>query len=614
MILKLRVKCDLRKVRIAIIDSGISRHPRAPQAAMEKTTLIREDGSVAMIEGAVDRIGHGTAVASLIAQGTPDASLYIIKAFDDTTNVEEEIILGAMAYCIDEIRPDIIHMSSGITYCENLRGMKQQCEKAFQRGIIIVAAFDNLGSLSYPATIETVVGVDVSNSITKGYVFSHRRDVNIIVPNLTHRLPWVNESYFSSNGTSFNTCLVTSMIANILRKDSINRSKLFKKIEEEATGTFPNDDTTDDEYTLFPHIRRAVMFPFNKELHSLVRCKHMLSFELSSIYDIRYQRNVGKYPEDVLSIPRDKQSTPLMSYEDINWNMTFDTFILGHVSEIESRTKHAYAKEIAEKCLLFSKNLISLTYFHNYKEYQDIFRRKELTLYIPQISNKCVPKSYDGKLRTIGTPVLGVFGTSSRQGKFTLQVRLRDFFMEEGFSVGQLGTEPTSLFFGFDEVFPSGYESTVEINGAETIAVVNKMMGNIEDKYPDIIIVGSQSQTIPQHTGNLSLYMLEQHAFLLATEPDAVVLCVNMFDSIKYIERTIRYIESLVYANVIALVMFPMKREEKAGILTNKLIEASCQDIEAARTRLANCFDKSVFIADEDIHELGAVCVNFFGQ
>jgi uncharacterized NAD-dependent epimerase/dehydratase family protein len=76
--------------------------------------------------------------------------------------------------------------------------------------------------------------------------------------------------------------------------------------------------------------------------------------------------------------------------------------------------------------------------------------------------------------------------------------------------------------------------------------------------YSDIIIVGSQSGTIPYDTANIEQYPLKQIPFLLATHPDAIVLCVNPYDPIEYIKRTIQFLESSIECKTVAIVIFPM--------------------------------------------------------
>lgn len=601
-----------RKIKIAIVDSGISQCKRTPFFKEKVTIVERKCGEIGVEIGAEDRIGHGTAVASLIALDLHDVEYYMVKIFEESMYASEQKYLKALEYCVEEINPQIIHLSNGITCCENLGAIRDICTKAANRGILIIAAFDNFGALSYPAAFDNVIGVDVSNEVEKGYVLIETAGINIVVPNLTHKVEWTNNVFFVSNGTSFNACLVTRMVAHAMLDGYTSVGKIIEYLKDKSLQTITLNDKVFYEKKL--HIKEAVLFPFNKELHSFVRFQKYLPFKIQQVYDIKYLRKIGQLPEEFLKIERDEKSLPIRSFEQINWDASFDTFIVGHVKEIEIYTKRDYIHEIAEKCLENSKSLISLGDFEKSNLYAKKFEDRGLSLYIPRITKRDVPNLFRGKLRSIGVPVIGIFGTSSQQGKFTLQVELRNYFIKQGYKVGQLGTEPTSLLFGFDEVYPIGYESTVEVSGRDEIAVINNMMGRIEDKNPDIIIVGSQSQTIPQCLQNLSLLVLEQHNFLLATEPDAIVLCVNLFDDEKYIERTIRYIEALVDARVIALSVFPMKRTEMGGILTNKLLSASKSDIESARNKLEQRFNRKVFVGGESINELGEVCINYFSR
>lgn len=116
--------------------------------------------------------------------------------------------------------------------------------------------------------------------------------------------------------------------------------------------------------------------------------------------------------------------------------------------------------------------------------------------YAPYIIQKDMPMRRFGMLYHINKPVLGIFGTSSKQGKYTLQLLLRYKLIEYGYKVGQLGTEPSALLFDMDSVFPMGYGCSVELDGFDTVIYLNHIMNTISQKENDIILVGSQSGTI----------------------------------------------------------------------------------------------------------------------
>jgi hypothetical protein len=95
-------------VKIAIIDSGI--HPGHPHvgeiAGAVGITLAGESPD------AIDRLGHGTAVAGAIREKAPDAELYAVKVFDRRLTANIGVILRALAWCRDH-HMDLVNLSLG---------------------------------------------------------------------------------------------------------------------------------------------------------------------------------------------------------------------------------------------------------------------------------------------------------------------------------------------------------------------------------------------------------------------------------------------------------------------------------------------------------------------
>ena len=76
-----------------------------------------------------------------------------------------------------------------------------------------------------------------------------------------------------------------------------------------------------------------------------------------------------------------------------------------------------------------------------------------------------------------------------------------------------------------------GYNSSIDLNSAdEYITTANYAISLIEDLNVDLIITGLQSQTIPMQLCSFKDTVIFNHYFLLATNPDAIVLVVNVFD------------------------------------------------------------------------------------
>ena len=85
-------------------------------------------------------------------------------------------------------------------------------------------------------------------------------------------------------------------------------------------------------------------------------------------------------------------------------------------------------------------------------------------IYYPNTTIENIDPIPLGMLYRPWVPMLGVYGTTSKQGKFTLQLILREKFLRDDYCVGQIGTEPSAYLFDMDLCFHFGYHSTTNIN------------------------------------------------------------------------------------------------------------------------------------------------------
>ena len=80
-------------MKIAVIDSGIHPgHPHVGEISGGVEITLTGEGY-----DAIDRLGHGTAVAGAIREKMPDAELYAVKVFDRRLRANVGVILRALA-------------------------------------------------------------------------------------------------------------------------------------------------------------------------------------------------------------------------------------------------------------------------------------------------------------------------------------------------------------------------------------------------------------------------------------------------------------------------------------------------------------------------------------
>ncbi len=95
-------------MKIAIIDSGVHPgHPHVGEIAGAVQITASGEG-----QDAIDRLGHGTAVAGAIREKVPDAELYAVKVFDRRLAANIDVIVRALEWCRAH-GMDLVNLSLG---------------------------------------------------------------------------------------------------------------------------------------------------------------------------------------------------------------------------------------------------------------------------------------------------------------------------------------------------------------------------------------------------------------------------------------------------------------------------------------------------------------------
>lgn len=598
------LQLEQKIVKIALIDSGID-YKRA-EFDCTKIHLLNE---------CKDQIGHGTAVASIIHKISPNAELYVYRLFDsDEATIDAEQLIEVLIF-LKQFGFDIVHLSCGVVVSNQLDALRRACTDLINDGTIIICAYDDYGRISYPAAFDNVIGVDWDIRCSDGlkYTFVQDSPVNILGIGALMRLPWLNGGYQTVAGSSFSAPYITGLVANLLmsgEKPKNVMEQLRCKAAKEISVNKPNFTTISKDIC----IKKAIIYPVNKEIHNLLTYVNLLKFEIVGVYEPAIFRNVGKKAEEICGFG--ESSLVVESEKKIQWDSDFDTLILGHTRLYEQALRKDIIKEFMEKCVVHNKNLFAFDDLGNYDDLVKTIRDNGNFCYYPRVDTTDVDRTFLNKLHGIYSPVLGVVGTSSKQGKFSLQLALKTYFEKQGYNIGSLGTEPSSLLFGFTHVYPMGYECNVHLSESDSIRAVNRFMHEIDTQLPDLIIVGGQSQTVPYSMGNLALYPLLQNNFLLGAEPDAVILCVNPYDTLDYIQRTINYLNGYINTKVVAISIYPKSNYFEWAIYGTHSYYVENKILEERR----QCLEKElgipcvVFHSKDDVETLAKIVIEFFSS
>ncbi|MDR2150453.1 MAG: S8 family serine peptidase [Spirochaetaceae bacterium] len=535
-------------MNIAFLDSGIEvTHPVF--AGRTITQTVYHNGAWLREDAYQPVMGHGTGVASILVKNADNFAITSFVLFEEGLSAPLERYISALDYILqDGTHYDLIHMSVSVRIYN--RKLEELCEALHKKGSVLVGAFDNSGYLSYPAGFPTVIGVDASTLCkTSTDYLSLEGPVDLLAKGGSQRVAWLNKGYTVMQGSSFAAAYISAYSIQALQK-GIELSALFplcqclkiKPPAQKRADCLPANT-----------IRKAVVFPYNKETSSLVRFSELLPFELVALYDTKLSGNLGR---TIKRFDESGQQYKVQNIDTCDFETfdSFDTFIMGHTHDLEYFSKQSIRKPLIEQCIKNKKNMFCFDHEYIDESIQSRFSQSGIELMYPA-SDFPLPEKL-GKLYYVNTPVLGIFGTSSQQGKYTLQLYLRKYFLQAGYVIGQLGSEPESLLFGMDTVYAYGFRG-ITLSGYKSIEYLNHCMAVMDRKDYDLLIVGAQSGTIPLQYSCLNTIPLESINFLLGTRPDAIILCVNYHDKIEDIKRTIAALESLGKTKIIACCVFP---------------------------------------------------------
>jgi len=146
-----------RGIRIAVIDTGV--HPTHPHiGGIDR--MVAFDGSGAESADAVDRVGHGTAVAAAIHEKAPGASIFAVRIFDRGLVTSGAALVAAIKWSIGA-GVDLVNLSLGTTAEEHRSTLEALVAKAAEHRILMIAAAPTADREWLPGALTGVIGVEL---------------------------------------------------------------------------------------------------------------------------------------------------------------------------------------------------------------------------------------------------------------------------------------------------------------------------------------------------------------------------------------------------------------------------------------------------------------------
>ena len=212
-------------VKVAVLDSGIDyNHPDLKD---------NYKGGYNVVYGSDDPyddgyISHGTHIAGIIGardNGTgvvgvaPEASIYAVKVLGGMLMGALSDILAGMEWAIEN-KMDIINLS--IESSIDSEAFRDACDRAYQAGIIVVAAGGNSKSnvIAFPAAYESVIAVAATSEDDTFAAFSNFGEkIELAAPGVSIKSTLRGGGYGTMKGTSQAAAHVSGAAAILLAKE-----------------------------------------------------------------------------------------------------------------------------------------------------------------------------------------------------------------------------------------------------------------------------------------------------------------------------------------------------------------------------------------------------------
>jgi len=192
-----------------------------------------------------DPHGHGTGAASIVAAATNNAigmaginwqaRLMVLKALNAAGSGDYSTVASAIRYAADN-GASLINMSFGTDIDSSI--LRQAVNYAVAKGVILVAAAGNTrGGVSYPAAYENVIAVGaVDKSNQKPSFANFGSALNVVAPGVDilvadHR---GNSNYSLASGTSFSTAQVSGVLSLVLSLKKLSVTEAISLLHSSA--------------------------------------------------------------------------------------------------------------------------------------------------------------------------------------------------------------------------------------------------------------------------------------------------------------------------------------------------------------------------------------------
>lgn len=214
-------------IRVAILDTGVDvTHPDLVGAVVRSVEVVGlpqprvQDLPVEhLTPQQLDPVGHGTACAGIIHQLAPAAQLLSVRVIGAGAAGTGEQFVRGLQWVLEQCqpRPAVVNLSLGTLQERFAAPLRRLVDQAYCEDVVIVAAANNSGVMSYPAQFASLIAVDNEGFPDPlMFAFQRKRPVEVVARGVYVRAPKSGGGYQLWTGTSFACPHISALVARLL--------------------------------------------------------------------------------------------------------------------------------------------------------------------------------------------------------------------------------------------------------------------------------------------------------------------------------------------------------------------------------------------------------------
>jgi subtilisin family serine protease len=211
-------------VRVAVIDSGIEAdHPQLGGSVkggigIEYDPSAENNLRYTVEEAPEDMYGHGTACAGIIHGLAPQAELYSVRVLGRDGKGRSLQFAAGINWALEN-GMHVINMSLSTSRSDYYALFHQLADDAYFKGVMLVAAVNNVPAPSYPSQYSSVLSVAAhEHQDPFTYYYNPRPPVEFGAPGIDVRVAWTNKGTMVTTGNSFAAPHMAGIVALIRAK------------------------------------------------------------------------------------------------------------------------------------------------------------------------------------------------------------------------------------------------------------------------------------------------------------------------------------------------------------------------------------------------------------